>query len=242
MDLGPPARRTARGRPTRRRRRRGSSRCPTSLVSADRADPAEVVAGARDDPPGLRRRAPAPAGPSTSGADPARGAALEGRRRSPSCSTRAWRRSTARSSAPGRRWPRATSGRSGRCAVDASQQSSSPGTSTPSSATTSTRSPRCSTKTPPVDAAVRHVALWPRRRPAWWFGPGIGCQGSRLIPIGRQRLARFRSVRAERVGAATTPWALQVLEIADGKIVEFTFFLSTDRLFPLFGLPPRLDS
>jgi RNA polymerase sigma-70 factor (ECF subfamily) len=37
------------------------------------------------------------------------------------------------------------------------------------------------------------------------------------------------------------PWALQVLEVVDGRIVELTFFLDTGRLFPLFGLPPRLD-
>jgi ketosteroid isomerase-like protein len=28
-----------------------------------------------------------------------------------------------------------------------------------------------------------------------------------------------------------------VLEIEDGRIVEFTFFLDTQTLFPLFGLP-----
>jgi RNA polymerase sigma-70 factor (ECF subfamily) len=33
-----------------------------------------------------------------------------------------------------------------------------------------------------------------------------------------------------------------VLEISDGRIVEFTFFLDTARVFPLFGLPPRLES
>jgi RNA polymerase sigma-70 factor (ECF subfamily) len=33
-----------------------------------------------------------------------------------------------------------------------------------------------------------------------------------------------------------------VLEVEDGRIVEFTFFLDTARLFPLFGLPPRLDA
>jgi len=37
------------------------------------------------------------------------------------------------------------------------------------------------------------------------------------------------------------PWALQVLEVRDGKIGELTFFLDTERMFPLFGLPPRLD-
>jgi RNA polymerase sigma-70 factor (ECF subfamily) len=43
-------------------------------------------------------------------------------------------------------------------------------------------------------------------------------------------------------GGGYEPWALQVLEIRDGKIVELTFFLDTERVFPLFGLPPRLDA
>ena len=30
--------------------------------------------------------------------------------------------------------------------------------------------------------------------------------------------------------------------IADGRIVEFTFFLDTERVFPLFGLPTRLGA
>jgi RNA polymerase sigma-70 factor (ECF subfamily) len=33
-----------------------------------------------------------------------------------------------------------------------------------------------------------------------------------------------------------------VLEIEDGRVVELTFFLDTAALFPLFGLPPRLDA
>jgi hypothetical protein len=32
-----------------------------------------------------------------------------------------------------------------------------------------------------------------------------------------------------------------VLELKDGKLGELTFFLETETLFPLFGLPPRLD-
>jgi RNA polymerase sigma-70 factor (ECF subfamily) len=32
-----------------------------------------------------------------------------------------------------------------------------------------------------------------------------------------------------------------VLEVKDGLIDEFTFFLDTQRLFPLFGLPLHLD-
>ena len=37
------------------------------------------------------------------------------------------------------------------------------------------------------------------------------------------------------------PWALQVIEIEDGKVVEFTFFLDVERVFPLFGLPLRYE-
>ncbi len=78
---------------------------------------------------------------------------------------------------------------------------------------------------------------------SWWFGPGIGCQGSRVIPVETANGSfAFGQYKPSESGSGYDPWALQVLEIADGKIVEFTFFLSTDRLFPLFGLPPRLDS
>ncbi|HYL07758.1 MAG TPA: hypothetical protein VEU76_04370, partial [Candidatus Udaeobacter sp.] len=38
------------------------------------------------------------------------------------------------------------------------------------------------------------------------------------------------------------PWALQVLELSEGRIADITFFLDTARLFPLFGLPLHLDS
>jgi RNA polymerase sigma-70 factor (ECF subfamily) len=37
------------------------------------------------------------------------------------------------------------------------------------------------------------------------------------------------------------PWALQVLEIVDGRIGGFTFFLDTEAVFPRFGLPARVD-
>jgi RNA polymerase sigma-70 factor (ECF subfamily) len=68
----------------------------------------------------------------------------------------------------------------------------------------------------------------------WWFGPGIGCKGSRVVPT-------FGQYKPSPDGGYT-PWALQVLDVHDGKIGEFTFFLATESLFPLFGLPPRLDA
>jgi RNA polymerase sigma-70 factor (ECF subfamily) len=52
----------------------------------------------------------------------------------------------------------------------------------------------------------------------------------------------FGQYKPSESGSGHDPWALQVLEFdAEGKIVELTFFLGTERLFPLFGLPPRLD-
>ena len=88
-------------------------------VDLDRADPGRPRrAGgrsgggrrrARDDPARVRRRAAAPAAAPARGADPVRGAALEGDARSRSCSRRASRRSTARCSGRARRSTRATS-------------------------------------------------------------------------------------------------------------------------------------
>ncbi len=87
--------------------------------------------------------------------------------------------------------------------------------------------------------------LWLRGREhifAWWIGPGAGCRGSRVIPApaanGAPALGQYKP-SAE--GDGYEPWALQVLELEDARIVELTFFLDTARLFPLFGLPPRLD-
>jgi RNA polymerase sigma-70 factor, ECF subfamily len=78
---------------------------------------------------------------------------------------------------------------------------------------------------------------------AWWFGPGIGCRGSRVIPtVASNGSPAFGQYKPSESGSGFDPWALQVLEIADGRIVEFTFFLDTERLFPLFGLPAHLDS
>lgn len=74
----------------------------------------------------------------------------------------------------------------------------------------------------------------------WWLGPGIGCRGSRLVPTSANGRPAFGQYKPNEDGSGFHPWALQVLEIADGKIVDLSFFLDTERLFPLFGLPDRL--
>ena len=76
----------------------------------------------------------------------------------------------------------------------------------------------------------------------WWFGPGIGCRGSRVIPTVAANGSPAFGQYEPAPGGGYEPWALQVLELSAGRIAEFTFFLDTETLFPLFGLPARLDS
>jgi RNA polymerase sigma-70 factor (ECF subfamily) len=78
---------------------------------------------------------------------------------------------------------------------------------------------------------------------AWWLGPGIGCRGSRVIPVeAANGSPAFGQYKPSETGHGFDPWALQVLELSEGQIVELTFFLGTAKLFPLFGLPLHLDA
>jgi RNA polymerase sigma-70 factor, ECF subfamily len=78
---------------------------------------------------------------------------------------------------------------------------------------------------------------------AWWFGPGIGCSGSRVIPTRPANGSpAYGQYKPSPTGSGYEPWALQVLELSPGGVAEFTFFLDTETLFPLFGLPDRLDA
>jgi RNA polymerase sigma-70 factor, ECF subfamily len=77
---------------------------------------------------------------------------------------------------------------------------------------------------------------------AWWFGPGLPCRGSRLIPAATANgSVAFGQYRPSAAGRGYEPWGLQVLDLSPDGIAEFTVFLEAERLFPLFGLPARLD-
>ncbi|MEU8776667.1 sigma-70 family RNA polymerase sigma factor [Streptomyces sp. NPDC048606] len=77
---------------------------------------------------------------------------------------------------------------------------------------------------------------------AWHLEQGIGCKGSRLVPTTANGLPAFGQYRPREDGApGYVPWALQVLEVSQGKIVGLNAFLDTDRWFPLFDLPEQLD-
>ena len=76
---------------------------------------------------------------------------------------------------------------------------------------------------------------------AWCLGPGIGCRGSRLIPTVANGMPAFGQYRPSGPDGAFEPWSLHVLEITDGRISGISFFLDTERLFPLFGLPATVS-
>jgi len=86
-------------------------------------------------------------------------------------------------------------------------------------------------------------SLWLQGRDdifTWWFGPGIGCKGSKLVPVGLANgMPAWGQFKPSPEGGYD-PWALILPDVSDGRIVELTFFLDTARLFPLFGLPERL--
>ena len=72
----------------------------------------------------------------------------------------------------------------------------------------------------------------------WWFGPGATCRDSKVVAVDSANGApAFGQYRPNPAGEGYEPWALQVVEIENGRIVELTFFLDVERVFPRFGLP-----
>jgi len=74
----------------------------------------------------------------------------------------------------------------------------------------------------------------------WCLGPGIGCRGSRLVPVEANGMPGYGQYKPSDREGILEPWALQVVEVSGDRIAGITFFLDTQRLFPIFGLPPQL--
>jgi RNA polymerase sigma-70 factor (ECF subfamily) len=71
---------------------------------------------------------------------------------------------------------------------------------------------------------------------------GAPCAGSRLVPVQVNGLPGFAQYKPDPEADGFTPWAVQVLEISDGRITGFHCFLDTKRWFPLFDLPLHLEA
>jgi RNA polymerase sigma-70 factor (ECF subfamily) len=73
----------------------------------------------------------------------------------------------------------------------------------------------------------------------WMVGPGQGCAGSKLLPVAANGTAGFGSYKPAGEGR-WEPWALQVIEVKDGRISGHHNFLYPE-LFAEFGLPAFLE-
>ncbi|MEU3887556.1 sigma-70 family RNA polymerase sigma factor [Streptomyces sp. NPDC029041] len=71
---------------------------------------------------------------------------------------------------------------------------------------------------------------------------GAPCAGSRLVPVQVNGLPGFAQYKPDPEKGGFVPWAVQVLEISDGRITGFHCFLDTQRWFPLFDLPLHLEA
>lgn len=74
-----------------------------------------------------------------------------------------------------------------------------------------------------------------------WVGPGAACRGSRLLPTRTNGRPAFGQYRRDPAGG-WYPWSPQVPVIVDGRLEDIVFFLDAANLFPLFGLPLRLEA
>jgi RNA polymerase sigma-70 factor (ECF subfamily) len=92
--------------------------------------------------------------------------------------------------------------------------------------------------------------LWLRGRDdvrAWHLGHGIGCRGSRLVPVTANGMPGFAQYRRSEEGPGHVRWGIQVLELRDGRVSHLHQFLDNSlvggdgRLFTRFGLPSVLD-
>ena len=123
--------------------------------------------------------------------------------------------------------------------VDPNSRRRWPATSTRSSATTSRRWSSSYATTWCSDAAVGARRQGAHDLADWFLGEGIGCTGGRLVPLEVNGTAGFGNYRFARPGL-WEPWAIQVIEVADGKIVGHHNFLYPQS-FADFGLPPRIE-
>ena len=93
------------------------------------------------------------------------------------------------------------------------------------------------------DDATQHMPpfeMWLRGADdigAWMLGPGCECRGSKLLATsanGSPAVAQWRP----RSDGGFEPWALHVLEVADGRVQHISSFLELDSgLFERLGLP-----
>jgi len=77
---------------------------------------------------------------------------------------------------------------------------------------------------------------------AWCLGPGIACDGSKLVPVAANGSPAFAQYKPDPDGGFAA-WSLQVLDVdPDGQQLRgVIFFLDVASYYPMFGLPLHID-
>jgi hypothetical protein len=72
----------------------------------------------------------------------------------------------------------------------------------------------------------------------WMLSYGIGCKGSRLVPVG---FANGMPAFAQYRQGGAQPWAVVLLELDGARIAAVHNFLDAETLFARFGMPRQLS-
>ena len=76
----------------------------------------------------------------------------------------------------------------------------------------------------------------------WCLGPGLGCEGSKLVPVSANGSPAFAQYKPDPAGGYGA-WSLQVVDVdPDGQRLRgIIFFLDVAAYYPMFGLPLHID-
>src|SRR3954454_23396379 len=91
---------------------------------------------------------------------------------------------------------------------------------------------------PPFDLWLRGTADIAK----WYVGQGAGCENSRMLRTGANGSPAFAQYKPSGDNE-WEPWALQVIEVRDGKITGLHHWTPpfAGQLFESFGFPPKLE-
>jgi RNA polymerase sigma-70 factor (ECF subfamily) len=90
---------------------------------------------------------------------------------------------------------------------------------------------------PPYELWLRGAAEIAR----WWLQPGpSGCKGSQFVPVMANGVPASAQYRPAADGGYEA-FAIQFVDVSEGRLIGLHAFLDTAALFPLFGLPLRLE-
>jgi RNA polymerase sigma-70 factor (ECF subfamily) len=75
----------------------------------------------------------------------------------------------------------------------------------------------------------------------WMLEPApSACRGSVLVPVRANGVQAWAQYKPDPEHGGYKAWALQVHEARGGRFSRLAYFIDSERIFPLFGLAPRM--